>query len=220
MPLAGVDWLMGRLPRWLQGPITRDVFGAVGAQLDDIDALAIADQLFVMTATWGLAYEHPNGDGTTTPTGWERDLGIPVAEADGYVARRLRVLAKLQGGAARSAADFAELVEDLLQPPATCPPTVYQQPARWAIFKPCDMGFPTNFDAVEAALGAAGPAHIELWLAPWDTVHGLHYADLNRMAYPALGVLTWDELNGSVLWVGSSVDLDGLSIAEIDAREM
>lgn len=191
------DRLLRYLPRWLQGPIARDVSGAIGRQLDAIDGLGLADQLFVASATWGLAFDAPNPDGTVTPTGWERDFGIAVVVADGYAARRARVLAKMQGGAARSVADFAALVEALLIPPATCPPTVYQQPANWAVFKPCDGGWVTNFDDVQAALAAAGPAHIGLFLAPWDTAHGLTYSELNRMAYPALDVLAYVELNGS-----------------------
>jgi len=196
--MGGGDWLLRFLPRWLQGRVLRDVAGAIGQQLDAIDALGLDDQLFVATATWGLAWDHPLPDGTAVPTGWERDYGIPVAEADGYPARRARVLAKMRGGAARTVADFAALVQGMLIPPATCPPTVYQAPAEWAVFKPCDRGFPDNFADVEAALAAAGPAHLGLWLAPHreapDT--GLTLEQLGMMRVAAVSVLTLAEIGG------------------------
>lgn len=195
-PPAGVDRLLGSLPRWLQGPLARTVCEAIGAQLDALDGLAEADQLFVSTATWGLAFDADNPDGTVTPTGWERDYGIPVAVEDGYPARRARVLAKMQGGVARTAADFAALVEDLLTPPATCPPVVYQVAAQWAIFKLCDRGFPSNFIDVEAGLALAGPAHLGLWVGAWDDVNGLLDWQLDLEHGEAIDVLTDAEIDG------------------------
>lgn len=197
-PPTGLERLLGYLPRWLQGPVTWAVAGAVGAQLDALDGLGIADQLFVATATWGLAYDHPNADGTATPTGWERDYGIPVNAADGYAVRRARVLGRMQGHALRTVADFAGLVRSLLVPPATGATTVYQTYGRWAVFKPFDRGFPSNFADVEAALALAGPAHIGLWLAPHreapDT--GLTLEQLGMMRVAAVSVLTVAEISG------------------------
>lgn len=196
LPPAGGDRLLRYLPRWLQGPLVRDVAGAIGAQLDAVEGLALGDQLFVATATWGLAFDAPNPDGSVTPTGWERDYGIPVAVEDGYPARRARLLARMQGGVARTAADFAALVEDVLRPPASCPPTVHRVPSRWTIFKPCDRGFPSNFIDVEAGLALAGPAHLGLWLAPWDTTLGLYDPQLDLMHGEAIDVLSDSEIDG------------------------
>jgi hypothetical protein len=212
--MAGVDRLLSYAPRWLTGRIAQDVFGAVGAQLDDYDALDIGDQLFVATATWGLAYDHPNGDGTVTPTGWERDFGLPTIETDSLATRRARVLARIQGHAARTVADFAVLVQAMLLPPATCPPTTYTTAGLWVVFKPCDIGWVTNFLDVEAALALAGPAHLGLWLAPHretpDT--GLLDWQLDLMHGEAIDVLTDAEIDGTPA-VPVAAGLPGLALA-------
>lgn len=59
------------------------------AQADEYDAqeekdLDLQSQLTVLTATWGLRY-------------WEEAVGLPVKDADSYVARRGRVIARLIG---------------------------------------------------------------------------------------------------------------------------
>jgi hypothetical protein len=194
----GMDRLLGYLPRWLQGPRTRDVAGAIGRQLDAIDGLGLDDQLFVATATWGLAWDAPNGDGTTTPTGWERDFGVATQVGDSYATRRARVLGRMQGHALRTAADFAGMVRSMLLPPATGTPTVYQTFGKWAVFKPFDRGFPANFRDVEAALALAGPSNLGLWLAPHreapDT--GLTLEQLGMMRVAAVSVLTVAEISG------------------------
>lgn len=202
----GADRLLGYLPRWLQGPRTRDVATAVGRQLDAIDGLGLDDQLFVATATWGLAWDAPNADGTTTPTGWERDYGLGVQAGDSYATRRARVLGRMQGHALRTLADFAALAASLLLPSLGSPyfgpsgggVTTYSTYGRWVVFKPANKGFPANFLDVEAALALAGPAHLGLWLAAHREApdSGLTDDQLDLMHGEAIDVLTDAELDG------------------------
>ncbi|EIW19904.1 MULTISPECIES: putative phage tail protein [Pelosinus] len=59
---------------------------AIAADLDNVADKNedVRLQLYIVTATWGLKY-------------WESILGIPVVAADGYEARRSRILAKWRG---------------------------------------------------------------------------------------------------------------------------
>jgi hypothetical protein len=203
----GDDRLLRYLPRWLQGPRTRDVAGAIGRQLGAIDGLGLDDQLFVATATWGLAWDAPNADGTTTATGWERDYGLGVRAGDSYATRRARVLGRLQGHAIRTVGEFGAYALALLGRPWTGPAfgptpdglmTANSTFARWVVFKPLVAGFPANFRDVEAALALAGPAHLGLYLAPHreapDT--GLTDAQLDLMHDQAIDLLTDAEIDG------------------------
>jgi hypothetical protein len=206
MPPSGLERLLGYLPRWLQGPRTRDVAGAIGRQLEDLDGLGLDEQLFVATATWGLAWGAPNPDGTATPTGWERDYGLGVQAGDSYATRRARVLGRMQGAAMRTLAEFAAYAAALLQPGATSPyfgpsgggMATYSSFGKWVVFKPAGRGFPANFLDVEAALALAGPSHIGLWLAP------------HREA-PDTGLLDWqaDLMHGEALDVLTDAEWDG-----------
>lgn len=205
--LRGVDRLLGYLPRWLQGPRTRDVAGAIGRQVDGIGALGLDDQLFASTATWGLAWDAADAAGGVVATGWERDYGLGVQAGDSYATRRARVLARMRGRGVRTLAEFAAYAAALLGDPMAhggFGPTTgggmvtYSTFGKWVIFKPADKGFPANFLDVEAALALAGPAHLGLWLAPHreapDT--GLTVAQLALMRVAAVSVLTVAEIEG------------------------
>lgn len=205
--MAGVERLLGYAPRWLQGLIAREVFGAIGEQLDDFEALDLADQLFIATATTALDR-------------WERDFGLPTIETDSLATRRARVLARRRGQAIRTEADFAALVRDTLQPAQSGLPYVRVGYGRYAAFQPADSGFPTNFDDVEALLALVGPAHLGLWVAPWDSEGGLPYSQLERVAYEGFNTPRYDDLNGAALNIFSLAELDAMSITEIDALEM
>jgi hypothetical protein len=204
---GGADRLLGYLPRWLQGPRSRDVAGSVGRQLDALDGLGLDDQLFVATATWGLAWDAPHADGTATPTGWERDFGLAVQAGDTYATRRARVLGRMQGHALRTVADFAAYAAALLQPGAASPyfgpsgggVVPYSTYGRWVVFKPANRGFPRNFLDIEESLALAGPAHLGLWLAPHrqapDT--GLLDSELDLLHGEAIDVLLDSEIDGT-----------------------
>lgn len=192
---TGLLRLKRYLPRWLQGNVATDVAGAVGAQYDAVEALAIGDQLFVATATWGLAFDYPDPvTGGTIPSGWERDYGIPSEPADPLEERRARVLARMRRGALRTAADFAAFIQ--AETGQSCPPTVYDTYGLWVVFKLCEPGWPANFDALTADLVTYGPAHMALWLAPWDACAGLEVWQLDRMAWHAIDVLEIREFDG------------------------
>jgi hypothetical protein len=195
---AAAERLLGYLPRWLQGPLSRAVCEAIGQQLDEFDLLAFADQLFVATASWGLAFEVPNADGATTPTGWERDYGLASVSTDTEEVRRARVLARRRAHAIRTAADFVAFVRAILVPAATADPTAYTAFGRWVVYKPADRGWVTNFEDVEAALALAGPAHVGQWLAPHREApdSGLTVAQLAMMRTAAVSVLTVAEIEG------------------------
>jgi hypothetical protein len=203
----GSDRLLGYLPRWLQGPLATALARAVGRQLDALNGLGVDDQLFVATATWGLAWDAPNPDGTATATGWERDYGLVVQADDSYAVRRARVLGRMQGHVPRTLAEFAAYVAALLLPIAGSPyfgpsgggVVTYSTYGKWVIFKPVNRGFPANFLDVEAALALAGPAHLGLWLAPHrqapDT--GLTDSELDLMHGEAIDVLLDSEIDGT-----------------------
>lgn len=201
----GDDRLLRYLPRWLQGPLSHVIAGAFGRQLDAIDGLGIDDQLFVTTATWGLAFDQRQADGTVIPSGWERDYGIGVKLNDSLATRRLRVLGRIRGGALRTLYDFAAYTGALLGVPlygAAFGPSIggmvtYSTYGRWVVFKPPRSGFPGNFLDVEAALALAGPAHIGLWLAPHreSPDSGLTDDQLNLIHGEAIDVLLDSEID-------------------------
>lgn len=195
MPVEnGTARLKRYLPRWLQGNVATDVAGAVGAQVDAFDELALGDQIFVASATWGLAFDWAAPDGTVIPSGWERDYQIPAVPADPLEARRARVLARMRRDALRTAADFAAFVQAMTG--QGCLPTVFQSYAWWAVFKLCEAGWPSNFIDIEAQLAFHGPAHESLYLAPWDRCLGLPFWELDLMAFIAQDVLEFADMDG------------------------
>lgn len=191
----GTDRILKYLPRWLyNGPLSSEVAASAGFQLDAIEALAIPDQIFIETATGD---RDPLTGGLSN---WELDYGIPTVTSDSDALRRSRILARIRGQVARNDVDYLAIVRALLST-STANPTPFVTPGQYVIYKLFDRGFPTNFVAVEAALFASSPAHIGLWLAPWDTVAGLTDPQLNLMHGEAIDVLSDSEIDGGIALV-------------------
>jgi hypothetical protein len=144
-----------------------------GAEFDRLN-LALndtLDQFFVETATWGLDT-------------WETELALSVAPPGmSYADRRLRILAILGGDNTATLARVKALIETLY---AGVVHVIEDYAAYRVYIRFYDPpGIPTNFTAIEAAVRAMVPAHLDLY---WI------FASLTWNALDALN-LTWDQLD-------------------------
>ena len=155
---------------------------AEGAEFDLVRAAlaAVVDQWFIDTATWTLDR-------------WERELGLPVADAQPLTERREKVRSRLRGTGTATirvlktvAASYEqgdiEVVEDH---------TAYRLLIRFVD----TAGVPPNVTDLQAALRAVAPAHLSLdYEYRWSLWGFLDAADLTWGELDALN-LTWGEFD-------------------------
>lgn len=177
----GVEMLT-YLPRYyLTSTVMRSLVQAEGAELDALGeaVLAVLDQCFVNTATWGLDT-------------WEKELGLSVAPAQPDAERREKITSRLRGYGTATIALTKAVAESYDQGSID----VIEDFAGYTVtIKFVDtLGIPANIDDAKAALRAVVPAHLaiafEYNYTTWDELDGF-----NRTwdAWDAEN-LTWDEI--------------------------
>lgn len=165
--------------------VFKSIQGAIGAEFSnrETDGGDLLQQLFILTATWGLRY-------------WEETLAIKIVEADGYEIRRSRVLSKWRGVGNFSAALIMAVAEAysngevdvMVDTPAY---TVY------VVFTG-NKGIPPNLEDLQAVIANIVHAHLGIeyvfvyttW-AEFDAA-GKTWNDIDTAALDWDGFESWD----------------------------
>lgn len=145
--------LVVRLPQYYQdSPPVSELERVLGLAAEALmgageDTLA---QLWVETATWGLAL-------------WESWCGLPTDASRPYSWRRQRVLAKLRGQGTTTAEMIANVVASFGYHPEQI--SVVEHPEEYAFEVVLSdlAGLPTDVSGITGAVNEIKPAHLDWW---------------------------------------------------------
>ncbi len=170
--------LMKYLPAyWQEIQEMKQLQESLGIEIGTLKSapLEIMDQLFISTATWGIAL-------------WERELGIPIDRSKSYERRREIILAKLRGAGTttktmiQSAAIAFSGGEVEVQE--------YPEEHCFVVQFVGIKGIPTNMAGLINAIEEIKPAHLsyrfKYTYTAWDMVSGLTWEKASEK--------TWSEL--------------------------
>ena len=145
--------LVFRLPRYYQtSPPVSELERVLGEQAAALagageDTLA---QLFVDTATWGLAL-------------WEQWVGLPVDRVNPFSTRRQRVLAKLRGQGVVTAELLANVVASFGYNPEQVSVLEHSDSYQFEIVLSGLAAVPEDVSGITAAVNELKPAHLDYW---------------------------------------------------------
>lgn len=137
----------------------------------------LLDQLNVSSATWGLE-------------AWERALGIEVDVSRPAEYRRTRVMSKLRGQGATTAA----MIQNVSESFSNGAVEVAERPElyRFDIKFVGTVGIPPNMEDLTAAIEEIKPAHLGYdYIIIYRT-----WGQIERLTWDEVGMHTWDEVLG------------------------
>jgi hypothetical protein len=158
---------------------------------------AISDEVALAQAVFADIRDQANAwSATWTLDRWERELGLPVSPQRSDAQRQAIASGRRQGLGMPPGVYLERVARDVLDD--TVLPTTYLIRPRVFVYKRATRGWPGDeaFQAGQARLRVSGRASGGFWLAPWNELIGLTYGQVNQMAYAAVNVLTYREVNG------------------------
>lgn len=170
--------LMQYLPGFYHGTIeVQNLQAAIGAEADIVKA-AVADtldQLYVDSATWGLA-------------NWERYLGLPIDPAETLDNRRSRIMTRLRGQGTTT----AEMIKNVCASFSGGEVQIIENYADYS-FKikfVGTLGRPDNLNYLAATIESVKPAHLAY---SFEFIFNTHL-DLSRFTHQQLSAWTHQQL--------------------------